>query len=77
MSDQGLPDDAELRFVAADRDCQSIQAVPVLAPGAIFAVCVVRHALLPGVPTLVSGHGVTTIGRYIVHVDDFRTVKPP
>jgi len=27
------------------------------------------------VPTLIAGHGITTIGRYIVHVDDFRTVK--
>jgi len=75
MSDQGLPDDAELRFVPADHDCRSTQISPVLAPGAIFAVCVVRHALLPGVPSLIAGRGITTIGRYIVHVDDFRIVK--
>jgi len=75
LADQGLPDDADLRFVPADADCRSGQVAPVLMPGAVFAVCVVRHALLPGVPTLIAGHGITTIGRYIVHVDDFRTVK--
>jgi hypothetical protein len=48
-----------------------------LAPGAVFAVCVVRHTRLPGVPTLLAGHGITTVGRYLIHVDDFRTVAPP
>jgi hypothetical protein len=74
MSDVGLSDDAELRFVPVDSSCQSTQIAPVLRPGAVFAVCVVRHAILPGVPTLLAGRGITTIGRYIVHVDDFRTV---
>jgi len=75
MSDVGLPDDAELRFVPVQNACQDAQLRPVLAPGAVFAVCVIRHALLPGVPTLIAGHGITTIGRYVVHIDDFRTVK--
>jgi len=50
-SDQGLPGktDADLRFVPGRCGCQSGQGRPVLAPGAVFAVCVVRHALLPGV----------------------------
>ena len=76
LADQGLPDDAELRFVPADESCQSGSVTPVLAPGAVFAVCVMRHAQLPGVPTLIAGHGIATIGRYVIHVDDFRTVQP-
>jgi hypothetical protein len=75
LADEGLPDDAELRFVRAGAGCRSGAVTPVLAPGAVFAVCVLRHAFLPGVPTLVAGRGITTIGRYIVHVDDFRAVK--
>jgi len=75
LSDVGLPDDAELRFVPVGSACQATQITPILAPGAVFAVCVIRNALLPGVPTLVAGHGITTIGRFVVHVDDFRTVK--
>jgi hypothetical protein len=29
---------------------------------------------LPAVPTVLSGRGVTIIGRYLVHVDDFRII---
>lgn len=76
LADQGLPDDAEMRFVPADASCSSRAITPLLAPGAVFAVCVVRHAQLPGVPTLIAGHGITTVGRYLIHVDDFRTVQP-
>jgi len=77
LADQGLPDDAEMRFVPAEASCRSGSVTPALAPGAVFAVCVVRHAQLPGVPTLLAGHGITTVGRYLIHVDDFRTVAPP
>ncbi|HEY3630745.1 MAG TPA: hypothetical protein VGL21_07585 [Jatrophihabitantaceae bacterium] len=75
MADQGLPDDATVRFVAVDGSCDAGPIDPVLAPGAEFAICVIRHTMLPGVPTLLAGHGIRTIGRYIVHVDDFRTVR--
>jgi Flp pilus assembly protein TadG len=77
LADQGLPDDAEVRFVPAAASCRSGSVTPVLAPGAVFAVCVVRRTQLPGVPTLLAGHGITTIGRYLIHVDDFRTVQSP
>jgi hypothetical protein len=76
LADQGLPDDADVRFVPAGASCRSRSATPVLAPGAVFAVCVLRHAQLPGVPTLIAGGGITTIGRYLIHVDDFRTTRP-
>ncbi|MEP6599773.1 MAG: hypothetical protein ABJB98_10060 [Actinomycetota bacterium] len=76
LADEGLADDAELRYVPAGDDCEDATIAPELEPGAEFAVCVVRHAFLPGVPTLLAGRGVTTIGRYVLHVDDYRTVDP-
>jgi Flp pilus assembly protein TadG len=76
MADQGLPDDATVRFVPVDGSCDAGSITPVLAPGVEFAICVIRHTMLPGVPTLLAGHGIRTIGRYVVHVDDFRTVRP-
>ena len=72
LADEGLPDDAFVRYVAVGSGCRSGQIAPALAPGAEFAVCVVRYTLLPGVPTLLAGHGITTIGRFVVHVDDYR-----
>jgi Flp pilus assembly protein TadG len=76
MTSQDLSDDAEVRFVAAGSACTSAAVEPRLAPGAEFAVCVTRRVDLPGVPTLVGGRGITTVGRYVVHVDDYRTVQP-
>lgn len=75
LADEGLPDDAELRYVPTGAACGDGTIAPVLQPGAEFVVCVVRHAVLPGVPTLLAGRGVTTIGRYVLHVDDYRTVS--
>lgn len=77
IANQGLrPGDVQLRFVAAGADCQAGSAVPPsLAAGAVFRVCVIRHQRLPAVPTVLSGRGVTTIGAYLVHVDEFRTIR--
>ena len=74
FDDQALPDDARLRFVPTAERCDGAALSPVLRPGAEFAVCVTRRTELPGVPTLLAGRGITTVGRYVVHVDDFRTV---
>jgi hypothetical protein len=72
---QGLtPAQVELRYVAAGADCQGPQIVPSLEPASVFAVCVIRHQPLPAVPTVLSGRGVTVIGRYLLHVDDFRII---
>jgi hypothetical protein len=38
-------------------------------------ICVERSFGLPGVPSILSGRGVTTIGKYVVHVDDYRITK--
>jgi Flp pilus assembly protein TadG len=73
MEDQGLPpDEAQMRVVATSSSCEGPAVAPTLAPGGEYAVCVIRRAQVPGVPTIVAGRGVTTIGRYVVHVDDFR-----
>lgn len=74
LASQGIPaSGAELRYVGAGDDCQdAASVVPQLAPGSEFTVCVLRSQRLPAVPAILSGRGVTTIGRYVVHVDDFR-----
>ena len=77
LADQGLPDDAQLAFVPAGSACGAAPIGPVLAPGAQFAVCVTRRAELPGVPSVLEGRGITTVGRFVVHVDDFRIVAGP
>ena len=74
LTDQGVPDDARLRFVAARSSCDGPAVTPQLAPGSEFAVCVTRSVTLPGIPSLLAGRGITTVGRYVVHVDDFRVV---
>jgi Flp pilus assembly protein TadG len=65
--------DVEVRYVAASAECSSAAITPLLGPGSEFAVCVTRHQVLPGIPTILSGRGVTTVGRYVVHLDEFRT----
>lgn len=74
LSNEGLsPSDVQLRYVGAGADCQRGPAItPGLDPGAEFTVCVIRQQHLPAVPSIVSGRGIVTVGRYLVHVDDFR-----
>ncbi|MEP7020719.1 MAG: TadE/TadG family type IV pilus assembly protein [Pseudonocardiales bacterium] len=74
LAAQGLPDDAVVRFVAPGSGCSAPPITPRVAPGAQFTVCVTRHAELPGVPSVLSGRGVTAVGQYVVHIDDYRTV---
>jgi len=74
LADQGVPDDVQVRFVASGSGCDAAAVTPRLAPGAEFTVCVIRSVALPGVPSLLAGRGIRTVGRYVVHVDDFRTV---
>ena len=73
LTDQGLPNDATVRFVAPGAHCDAHPITPQLAPGAQFAVCVIRHAHLLGVPSVVAGRGITTTAEYLVHVDDYRS----
>jgi Flp pilus assembly protein TadG len=76
LDNQGLPDDAQLRFVPAGASCTGgATTSPALAPGAQFTVCVVRTVDMPAVPSVLTGHGVRTVGEYVVHVDDYRVVS--
>lgn len=76
LADQGLDDEAEVRFVAAGNGCDGAAVTPRLAPGAEFTVCVIRRVRLPAVPSVLTGRGIRSVGAYTVHVDDFRQVGP-
>jgi pilus assembly protein CpaF len=76
LSDQGLPDDAEIRYVAAGAGCDSARVQPRLAAGAQFTICVIRHADLPAVPSVLQGRGITTVGRFVVHVEEIWINEP-
>jgi Flp pilus assembly protein TadG len=73
LADQGLPDDVEVRFVAAGSSCDSAAIAPHLAPGARFTVCVIRRVQLPAVPSVLAGRGIRTVGAYTIYVDDYRS----
>jgi Flp pilus assembly protein TadG len=75
LADQGLPDDATVRFVASGGKCTDASITPRLSAGAEFTVCVTRRVRLPAVPTILTGRGIRTVGVYLVHVDDFRQVR--
>ncbi|MEO9137664.1 MAG: hypothetical protein ABI345_01215 [Jatrophihabitans sp.] len=73
LTDQGLPDDADVTVVEPGSDCEhGPRVAPQLNPGAEFTVCVARRVELPGVPSVLAGRGVRTVGAYVVHIDDFR-----
>lgn len=75
LADQGLRD-AQVRVVSSGTSCNGPAVLPALQPGTEYTVCVTRQVDLPGVPGVLEGRGVTTVGRFVVHVDDFR-VPPP
>lgn len=71
--DAGLDGPAKLSFVAADEKCGSPSITPTLRAGSEFAVCVVNHDELPAVPIVFQGrHGLSSEGRFVVHIDDYR-----
>ena len=72
LEDAGLPDDADLRFVGLGAGCDAAGLLPTLSAGAEYTVCVTRSSSVPAVPTVVQGRGITTAGRFAVHIDDFR-----
>jgi Flp pilus assembly protein TadG len=75
LADQGLPNDATVRFVAPGDTCTDSAITPRLTPGAEFSVCVTRRVQLPAVPTILTGRGIRIVGMYSVHIDDFRGVN--
>jgi Flp pilus assembly protein TadG len=72
FADNGLHDAGLLRFVAPGQSCAAGPVSPTLNPGAEFTVCVRRESSLPAIPTLLQGKGITTEGRYALHIDDYR-----
>jgi Flp pilus assembly protein TadG len=74
LESQHLGDDATVRFVAAGSSCDGAPIVPRLQAGAQFTVCVTRRVVVPAVPSILAGHGITTVGEFVVHVDDYRAV---
>ena len=72
LTDQGLPADADVRFVPAGAGCDADPITPRFEAGAEFAVCVTRRTDLPAVPSVLSGRGILTQAEYVVHLDDFR-----
>ena len=75
LADQGLPDDADLRFVAAGDACDGAAVAPRLTPGAEFTVCVIRRVELPAIPSVLAGRGIRAVGAFTVHVDDYRGTR--
>ena len=73
LAAHGLPDDATVRYVAANAACSSGSVVPSVAPGAEFTICVQRNVSVPGVPGVLAGRGVMVVGAYVVHIDDYRS----
>jgi Flp pilus assembly protein TadG len=74
LQNQGLID-ADLKYVQAGGSCDAAPVVPTLRAGEQFMVCVTLQVDVPGVPTLLRGKGITTVGKYVVHVDDYRDVS--
>jgi Flp pilus assembly protein TadG len=74
LGDQDDDRDVTVRVVAAGDACTAGVVSPSLAPGSVFTVCVTRRVDVPAVPSVLSGRGITTVGRYTVHVDEFRDV---
>jgi Flp pilus assembly protein TadG len=72
LDDQGVGGAPALSFHTRP-DCTSLPVAPTLTPGAEYTVCVTRSVQIPGVPTVLAGRGVRTVGRYLLHVDDFRS----
>jgi hypothetical protein len=75
LSDEGVTERVDLRYVAVGAGCNAAPIEPQLTAGAVFTICVERSFGLPGIPSVLAGRGVTTIGKYVVHVDDWRTTQ--
>jgi Flp pilus assembly protein TadG len=75
LANQGLSDDVDVRYVPAGASCAGPAITPRLVAGVQFTVCVTRHVTVPGVPSVLEGKGITTVGEYVVHIDDYRAVS--
>lgn len=75
LRDQGIAaDSVDVKYVAAGASCDAAAIAPQLTPGAEFTVCVSRSVDLPAIPHVLTGRGIRTVGIYVVHVDEYRSV---
>jgi Flp pilus assembly protein TadG len=74
FADQGVDHPPELSFHAG-AGCSSPNVTPVLVAGAEYTVCVTRTVSIIGVPSILAGRGIRTVGEYRLHVDDFRVAS--
>ncbi len=78
MQDQRTASDIVLGWAPTGAGCTGASTEPpALTPGAVFAVCVTRHLTVPGVPSFVGARHNTVTGRFVVHVDDYRSLGAP
>ncbi len=79
LQDQNLDtSEALLRFVQHNQSCDNGPVAPApgaatLEPGAEFVACVVQVFTVPGVPSFLDSSRNTVTGRFVVHVDTYRT----
>lgn len=71
----GMADGDPPRFVRAQDGCDADPIEPGFDPGAEFAVCIRRRVDLPAIPSVLQGRGVTVVGRFVVHLDEFRAAS--
>lgn len=72
LQDQKIDAEPDIRYGPVGSGCSGA-AAQTLDPGKDFEICVVRVFQLPGVPSIFDGGQNQVIGRYVVHVDDFRS----
>lgn len=77
LQDQGLPGgDEALFFAPTGTSCQNRGGgAETLVPGSDFVVCVTRGVGIPGVGTYYLKRGVTVTGRFVVHIDQYRSAR--
>lgn len=78
LADQHVsPADVRLTYLPAGASCGSSSTgdAASLRPGAEFTVCVSRSIVVPGVPSILDAHRNTVTGRFVVHVDDYRSTS--
>ncbi|MCW2539837.1 MAG: hypothetical protein JWN95_1562 [Frankiales bacterium] len=70
------PADVQIRLVEASANCSAPAIDPTFEPGSEFAICISLHQHTPGIPGVVGGRGIQSIGRYVVRLDDFNPARP-
>jgi hypothetical protein len=73
FEDAGIPDVPTFRFVRPGGGCTDTPVEPTLAAGSEFTVCVRRNTAVPAIPSVLQGRGIVNEGRFILHIDDYRS----